>query len=81
VSGYIATPKNVGTCNWCYDTLPTQDGVLLPHGVLGQPQCEGSGQKPQHFCDNDDHDVVYVETDGPLGHGWECSKCDWWQVG
>lgn len=32
-------------------------------------------------CPNGDHDYVYVETDGPLGHGWECSRCDFYQAG
>jgi hypothetical protein len=40
-----------------------------------KPLCQDAPSEPSeppHVCD--EH-AVYIETDGPLGHGWECGIC------
>lgn len=76
--------SNVGTCTTCYRSdITVQGGVLLSHGVIGTPTCEGSGEPPQRFCDKDDeHNIVHeFDPESLLGDSYYCSKCDWWQVG
>jgi hypothetical protein len=57
--------------------MPNETCAICGRKIEPEPRYFTSDGKPRHMlCEhNCDENVVPYESDGALGHGWECGVC------